>query len=153
MPVHVYLQIECDLTTELEQLSQDVHFKDLTTKHEHHPPPLLCNDHLNRIVGHSNLDLNDRQRGYSWDDNDEGSSYDDSSSEENNSCVGEQFESKWEELSNSVTTLSPLKQLPLVKSSSLSSQAITSSSLSSKKHQEPLQLLNLHQELLHVILQ
>ena len=31
------LQIECDLTTELEQLSQGVHFKDLTTSGDQHP--------------------------------------------------------------------------------------------------------------------
>ena len=97
---------------------------------------LLCNNDLNRVVGHSNLDLDDQQRGYSWDDNDEGSSHDDSSSEDDpviNSIFGEQFDTKWEELSNSVTTLSPLKQLPTVKSTSFLSQITTSSSQSSKK--------------------
>ena len=84
---------------------------------EEHRSPQPCDD-LNRVVGHCNMNLDD-QRGYLWDDYDEGSSADDSSSEDNpviNSHFGEQFEMKWEELSNSVTTLSPLKQLP-VKSS------------------------------------
>ena len=103
---------------------------------EEHHSPLLCDDDLNRVVGNSNLDLDDRQRGYSWDDNDEGSSHGDSSSEDDpviNSSFGEQFDTKWEELSNSVTTLSPLKQLPVVKSTPLLPQITTSSSQSSKK--------------------
>ena len=94
-------------TLDLEHIHDD-------QRAEHHSPQ--PRDDLNRVVGHCNLDLNDQ---WGWDDYDEGSSGDDSSSEENpviNSHFGEQFETKWEELSNSVTTLSPLKQLP-VKSS------------------------------------
>ena len=98
-----------------------------------HSPRLYSND-LNRIIGRSNLDLDDERQGYSWDDNDEGSSHDDSSSEEDpviKSRLSEQFDTKWEELSKSVTTLSPLKQkLPVVKSSSLPQ---TNTSLTSKK--------------------
>jgi hypothetical protein len=92
---------------------------------------------LNRVVGRSNLGLDDERQGYSWDDNDEGSSHDDSSSEEDpviNSRLSEKFDTKWEELSNSVTTLSPLKQLPVTKSSSTSLPQITTSSHTSKKH-------------------
>ena len=96
--------------------------------------PWLYGDDLNKIVGRSNLDLDDKRQGYSWDDNDEGSSHDDSSSEEDpiiKSCLSEQFDAKWEELSKSVTTLSPLKQqLSVVKSSSLPQ---TNTSPTSKK--------------------
>ena len=51
----------------------------------------------------------------SWGDNSDASSNDDSSSGDDpliNACLGEQFEKKWGELSNSVKTLSPLKLLP-----------------------------------------
>ena len=111
-------------------LEECIHDNHQEGEEELHSPRLYSDD-LNRIVGRSNLDLDDERQGYSWDDNDEGSSHDDSSSEEDpviNSRLSEQFDTKWEELSKSVT-LSPLKQqLPVVKSSS-SPQTNTSPTL------------------------
>ena len=86
-------------------------------------PPL---GELSTLTGYEDRD---EMRGYSWDDNDEGDSDGDSSGGDDpviSSKLDKQFETKWEELSNSVTSLSPLKQLP-VGSSQISSQ-------SSKKH-------------------
>ena len=94
----------------------------------HSPQP--CSDDLNRIVGPTYLDLDDKRQGYSWDDSDEVSSHDNSSSEEDpiiKSHLSEQFDTKWEELSKSVTKLSPLKQqLPVVKSLSQTNTSQTS---------------------------
>ena len=66
--------------------------------------------------------------GYSWDDNDEAISDDSSSGDDPviSPRMGGIFETKWEELANSVTTLSPMKQPPL-------SQQSASTSRSSKK--------------------
>ena len=114
-------------------LEECIHDNHQEGEEEFHSPRLYSDD-LNKIVGRSNLDLDDERQGYSWDDNDEGSSHDDSSSEEDpviNSYLSEQFDTKWEELSKSVTMLSPLKQkLPVVKASSLPQ---TNTSPTSKK--------------------
>jgi hypothetical protein len=118
-------------TFDLEECIHDNH-----QEGEEFQSPRLYDDDLNRVVGRSDLDLDDERQGYSWDDNDEGSSHDDSSGEDDpviNSRLSEKFNTKWKELSNSVTTLSPLKQPPLVKSSSTSLPQITTSSQTSKK--------------------
>ena len=66
--------------------------------------------------------------GYSWDDNDEAISDDSCSGDDPviSPRMGGVFETKWEELANSVTTLSPMKQPPL-------SQQSASTSRSSKR--------------------
>ena len=93
-------------------------------------------DDLSSLSSYKNGRL-DEMQGCSWDDNDEACSYDDddSSSGEDpviNSHLGKLFETKWEELSNSVKSLSPLKQLP-AQPSQTSSSSLSSSSRSSKK--------------------
>jgi hypothetical protein len=118
-------------TFDLEECIHDNH-----QEGEEFQSPRLCDDDLNRVIGRSDLDLDDERQGYSWDDNDEESSHDDSSGEDDpviNSRLSEKFDTKWEELSNSVTTLSPLKQLPVTNSSSTSLPQITTSSHTSKK--------------------
>ena len=91
-------------------------------------PTFLPADDLSTFSEHNGFD---KSRGFSWDDNDEVNSDSDSSSEGDpvvNSCIDHQFEKKWVELSNSVKTLSPLKQLPTLPSKNPSSTPFSKSS-------------------------